>query len=290
METKSTIGQFNRPLLFYILSTIIPWVFWFSAGYISRITPYQDKFLQLASLLSFVGLLAPLAVVCILTAKQKDVRRDILTRFFNFRGTNPVYLLLTVLIMPLSIMAAQAISLLWGYSPNQFLITGNFTFTSGIFPVWFLLIIAPVIEELAWHSYGTDCLRNKFNLFKVCLIFGLFWGIWHIPLSSIRDYYQSNVVNDGLIYGLNFLVSIFPFVILMNWLYYKTNRNILVAIVFHITAGLFNELFAPHPDSKIIQTILLSILAIVVVIKDKELFFSKNTKAGAQAGSLAYQI
>lgn len=275
MKAKNPIQQFNRPVLFYTLSTLIPWSFWFAAGYISQITPYQDKFLQIASLLSFIGLLTPLAVVFALTAKHKNIRRDITTRLFNFSNIKPVYFLLTCLIMPVSIMIGQAISLLFGYSSDQFIITGNFTFSSGIFPVWFLLIVAPVIEELAWHSYGTDSLRNRFNLFNVCLIFALFWGIWHIPLSTIRDYYQSNVVNDGLIYGLNFLVSIFPFVILMNWLYYKTNRNILIAIIFHITAGLFNELFAPHPDSKIIQTILLIVLATILVIRDKEMFFKR---------------
>ncbi len=275
MKAKNPIQQFNRPVLFYTLSTLTPWSFWFAAGYISQITPYQDKFLQIASLLSFIGLLTPLGIVFGLTAKHKNIRRDITTRLFNFSDIKPVYFLLTCLIMPVSIMIGQAISLLFGYSSDQFIITGNFTFSSGIFPVWFLLIVAPVIEELAWHSYGTDSLRNRFNLFNVCLIFALLWGIWHIPLSTIRDYYQSNVVNDGIIYGLNFLVSIFPFVILMNWLYYKTNRNILIAIIFHITAGLFNELFAPHPDSKIIQTVLLILLATIVVIRDKEMFFKR---------------
>jgi membrane protease YdiL (CAAX protease family) len=142
--------------------------------------------------------------------------------------------------------------------------------------VSFLLVIAPVIEELAWHSYGTDCLRRKFNLFNTSLIFGLFWGIWHLPLSSIRDYYQSNLLETGWIHGVNFLASILPYVILMNWLYYKTGRNILIAIVFHITAGFFNEIFATHPDSKIIQTVLLLILATYVVIRDRKLFFRQE--------------
>lgn len=276
MKTSSTIKQFNHPLLFYTLATIIPWSFWFVAGYISQLIPYQEKNLQIASILSFIGLLAPLFVVYGLIAKNKKLKQDVSKRFFNFKGVKSRYIILSFLIMPISIIIAQAISLLFGYSPDQFIITGNFTFSSGIFSVWFLLIIAPMIEELAWHSYGTDSLRSRFNLFTVCMIFGLFWGIWHIPLSTIRDYYQSNIVHEGWIYGLNFLVSIYPFVILMNWLYYKTNRNILVAIVFHITAGLFNELFAPHSDTKIIQTILLCILATIIMVRNKEMFFNKN--------------
>lgn len=279
LKTKTnsgTINRYQKPTLFFILSTLIPWVFWFVAGQVSWITPYQDKYLQVASILACVGLFAPLGVVYWMTRKDRNLRKDISNRFFNFRDIRPVYIILTCLIMPVSIMLAMAISLPFGYSTEQFIITGNFTFTSGIFPVWFLLILAPVIEELAWHSYGTDSLRSKFNLFNTSLIFGAVWGVWHMPLSMIRDYYQSNLVLEGWIYGLNFLISIIPFVILMNRLYYKMGRNIIVAIVFHITAGLFNELFAPHPDSKIIQTVLLCILATIVVLKDKKFFFDKT--------------
>ncbi|MGG2066881.1 hypothetical protein [Bacillus sp. S14(2024)] len=53
----------------------------------------------------------------------------------------------------------------------------------------------------------------------------------------------------------------------------KTGRNIIVAIVFHITAGFFNEAFATHPMSKVIQTVLLLILSIVIVIKERDFFF-----------------
>jgi len=275
-QLESTIQRYKNPALFFILSTLIPWAFWVVAGYVSWITPYQDKCLQIASVLACIGLFAPLAVVYGMTAKDKGLRKDIAKRFFNFKDIKPVYAILTCLIMPVSILLAQAISLPFGYSPEQFIITGQFTFTSGILSVWFLLILAPVIEELAWHSYGTDSLRSKFNLFNTSLIFGAVWGVWHMPLSFIRDYYQSNLVLEGWIYGLNFLVSIIPFVILMNWLYYKTGRNIIVAIIFHITAGLFNELFAPHPDTKIIQTVILLIVATVVVLKEKKLFFSKT--------------
>ncbi|MGA8205208.1 MAG: CPBP family intramembrane glutamate endopeptidase, partial [Woeseiaceae bacterium] len=80
-------------------------------------------------------------------------------------------------------------------------------------------------------------------------------------------------MQSGWIYGVNFLVSIVPFVLLMNWLYYKTKRNILVAIVFHITAVYFHEIYATHPDSKIIPTGLLLILAAVLIGRDKAFIF-----------------
>ena len=97
-----------------------------------------------------------------------------------------------------------------------------------------------------------------------------------MPFSTIRDYYQSNLVQDSWIYGVNFLVSIIPFVLLMNWLYYRTGRNIVITIVFHITAVYFNEIFATHPDSKIIQTILLLVVSTVVVLNNRSFFFQKK--------------
>ena len=272
------LPKYKRPVLFYSISTIVPWIFWFIAGYVSHITPYEDKYLKIASILGFCGLLGPLAVTWWIVSKDSDLRADILGRIFNFKSFRSIYIILSFTLMLASILIAQAISLLFGYSASQFVITGHFTFSSGIFPVWFMLIIAPVFEELAWHSYGTDCLRNKMNLFKASVLFGVFWGIWHVPLSTIREYYQSNLVTTGWIYGVNFLVSIIPFVLLMNWLYYKSNRNIIVPIIFHISAVYFNEIFATNPDSKIIQTVLLLILATILILKEKDFFFKRDLK------------
>lgn len=221
------------------LSIGIPWILWFIAAYLSHIIP----------------------------------RNDLLNRFFNFNNIKPFYIIVTCFLMVTSILFAQTISLLFGHSTSQFALSGKFTFTAGIFPAWFLLFIAPVLEELAWHSYGTDCLRKRFNLFTVSMIFAVFWALWHFPLSFIKDYYQSNLVETGMIYSINFAVSLIPFVLLMNWLYYKTGRNIFVVIVFHITAGFFNEIFSTLPDSKVIQTVILLILSIVIVIKDRNFFF-----------------
>lgn len=264
------IQRYNHPVLFYSLSTIIPWLCWFGAAALSQANGVNLT----ASLLVLAGLCAPLLTALALIQRDPILRRDVRARFFNFSAP-PVYYALACGLMPLSIIVAQAISLPFGYSPAQFVLSTQFSFTSGVFPVWGILIAAPVIEELAWHSYGTDCLRRRFNLFTTCMLFSVYWGLWHVPLSAIPDYYHNELVTTGWIYGVNFLLSIVPFVLIMNWLYYKTQRNILVVCIFHITAGLFNELFAPHPDSKVIQTGLLLVVAAIIVARDKAFFFSK---------------
>lgn len=269
------VEKYHRPVLFYVLSFATSWFFWFFAAYVSHLTPTERIYSSIASILGFIGLVCPLIIAAVIIFKDKILRDDLLQRFFNFKDVRPSYLFITCFLMLASILAAQAISLLFGYSASQFTVTGHFSFSSGIFPVWFMLILAPTIEELAWHSYGTDCLRSRFNLFNTSLIFAFFWALWHLPLSFIKDYYHSNLVESGLLHALNFPLSLIPFVLLMNWLYYKTGRNVLVAVVFHITAGYFNEIFATHTDSKIIQTALLMLLAIVVVINNRDFFFKR---------------
>lgn len=268
-STVMDIRHYRHSGLFYFLSVLIPWIAWLTAAWLSH-----AEYMGWASVFGFMGLIAPLIIALILILPNETLKRDFLGRLINTRAVPFKYLLVTLLLMPLSILAAQLISLLFGYSADQFQLRGDFTFTSGIFPVWFLLIMAPLIEELAWHSYGTDCLRNRFNLLNTSLLFALFWGIWHLPLSFIRDYYQSNLVESGFLYSLNFIVSLFPFVLIMNWLYYKTNRSIIVSVIFHITAGYFNEIFATHPMSKVIQTGLLLLISIYLIIDNKTFFIN----------------
>lgn len=269
----SKIENYKHPLHFYFLATIIPWSFWSLAGYLSH-QPTSNQLL--ISLLGFMGLVAPVIVAFWLIGRDRTLLDDFKKRVVNFSEIRPIYLFLALFLMPISILTAQVISLLFGYSASQFIITGEYTFSSGVFPVLFLLIVAPIIEEIAWHSYGTDALRNKFNLLNTSLIFALFWGLWHIPLSSIDGYYQSNIANESWVYGVNFLVSIFPFVIIMNWLYYKTGRNIIIPILFHITAGYFNEIFSTHPDTKVIQTALLMLFAFWIVWKERGFFLTNE--------------
>ena len=271
------IKKFKHPVLFYALATLLPWTCWFIAGHISHITPSSKLLTFFSGSLAFLGLLMPNIVAFLLIMPDPELRRDMLGRFFNFQGIKVRYWLATCFLMLSSILLAQAVSLLFGYSASQFYLAGSFSFSSSVFPVWFLLIAAPVFEEIAWHSYGTDCLRSRFSLFTTSVLFAIYWGIWHFPLSTIKDYYHSHLVESGLIYSLNFLVSIIPFVLIMNWLYYKTNRNILVPIIFHITAGYFNEIFQTHPMSKVIQTGILLIFSTIIILKEKDFFFKRLT-------------
>jgi hypothetical protein len=114
------------------------------------------------------------------------------------------------------------------------------------------------------------------SLFATSIIFGVIWGIWHMPLSGIKGYYQNVVAETGILYSINFLVSLIPYLILDNWTYYKTRRNMFLQITFHLLAGFSMEIFRTHPDTKVIHTVLLIIFCTVLVIKEKNFFFAKT--------------
>jgi membrane protease YdiL (CAAX protease family) len=279
-KVSMAIEKYRHPVLFYGLATAVPWTFWFAAAYVSHITPTNQFLATVVGVLGVMGLFGPTLIAFWMIWPHADLRADLKRRIIGLKGVRPLYLFLTCFLMLASILLAQAISLLFGHSADQFGLSGMSSFSAGIFPGWFLLLLAPLVEELAWHSYGTDCLRTRMNLLKTSLLFGVFWALWHMPLSFINGYYHSNVAETGLLYSLNFMVSLVPYVILMNWLYYKTNRSILVAIIFHVTAGVFNEMFQTHPDSKVIQTGLLLLVSVVVVIKEWDFFWQREYREG----------
>jgi len=131
------IRLYNRPLQFYLLSTIIPWAFWFIAAYFSHSLPDEKSWIS--SIFGFVGLLSPFVIAMAMMSKNKALYHDFVNRLFNLKNVKIKYILVALFLMLISILLAQLVSLVFGYSTNQFQITGKYTFTSGVFPVWFLL-------------------------------------------------------------------------------------------------------------------------------------------------------
>lgn len=267
--------RYDRPFLFYALATAIPWACWFAAAYLSNLDTQTAVLRWWTAALTVAGLVAPVAVLAALVARRPELRADVLHRLRWPREAPPGFIALAFLLAPASILAATAVSLLFGYSPEQFLLRGGYTFSAGLLPVWVTLAGAAVLEEIAWHGYGTDTLVRRFRVFSASMLFTVIWALWHLPLGFINGYYHEEVVELGWIHTLNFPMSMVAFVVLMNWLYYRAGRSILVPIAFHLTANFANEVLLTDPDTKLIQTGLLLVLAAVVVVKDRDLFFGR---------------
>lgn len=202
-----------RPVFFFTWSLLLPWAVWLAAAYLSHQPDGGHKGLLTALLLA--GLLAPVGLAAGLLWRQSSLRADALSRL-RLSGAPKRYLLAAVLLPPLSLVLAQGVSLLFGYPAAQFHISGSPSFTSALISPWLALVLGAVLEELAWHSYGTDALLSRFSLFAASLIFTVYWALWHVPLSLVKGYYHSELVAQGWLYTANFVASMVVFVLLMN--------------------------------------------------------------------------
>ena len=136
------------------------------------------------------------------------------------------------------------------------------------------ILLAPTLEELGWRGYGVDSLRSPhFNLFISTLLFAALWALWHLPLFFIKGYYHYELRNLNIVYVINFFISILPAAILLNWVYYRNDRSILIVIVAHAVLNIFSIIFKTEQFTKCLVTLLLCAVSTVVVLKDKDFFF-----------------
>ena len=122
------ISMYKKTGLFFGLSTLIPWTLWLSAGYLSHSESSNAIVQKWVSIIAFMGLLAPVIVTLFLARGNSAMQRDLRARLFNFKDIKSTYIVLTIILMPLSILMAQAVSLLFGFSIEQFQLAGSFSF------------------------------------------------------------------------------------------------------------------------------------------------------------------
>jgi uncharacterized membrane protein YhfC len=107
-----------------------------------------------------------------------------------------------------------------------------------------------------------------------------FWE--RLSLFFIHGYYQNQLWNTGIVYTINFFVQVLAATVLMNWMYYKNNRSITASILFHFIFNLFSVLFQTEQFTKCIITVILLIISVIVIVREKELFFDNSPEEALQ--------
>jgi len=179
--------------------------------------------------------------------------------------------------MPCIVLFAITISLLFGSSSNQFVL--SIPSDQALKSITFLAIpiialLSCSLEEIGWRGYGIDSLNSTLNLWKTSIIFASIWSLWHIPAFFIKNgYFQQALLNLGFVHVIVYFASLFPITFLINWLYIKNNRSIIIAILFHTIMNVSYGLFQLELFTKIILMVLLYLIASIIVITNKSLFF-----------------
>ena len=265
-----------KPVRFFLIAFLITWIAWFLAAYCS----YQKGMALYEEFFIFPGLLGPSIAALIMLSRSgnKELRKDFWDRLC-LKRIKPCFIPTLLLLIPLIILLATAISLLFGHSTNQFSVSDAYMVLKGHGVLSLtILCLAPTFEELGWRGYGVDSLRQYFNLWNTCVLFGLLWGIWHLPLFFINGYYHHELWETNIVYVINFFFSVIAASILMNWLYYRNGRSIIVAMIFHCMLNISFVLFQTDAFTKCIATLLMAVVAAVIIVKDRAFFFDKQVE------------
>ena len=256
-----------RPKRFYITVFAFTWGFWLLAIAL-RNTPYLFVFMLL-------GLISPatIAVVTVLGSKNRMLIEDFKRKIVRFYRIKPLNLLIAVLLFGVVVVCSIGTSVLLGGDPAQFSFTDDFSFSIAGTPALLTIILASVIEELGWRGYGEDAVGSYHSWFKESLIFGCIWACWHIPLFWVPGTYHYGLRELGAVYMINFLVSAVPVDFLQTWVYVRNNRSMLATVIYHLFLNIMQEKIAMTPETKIIETGFMCIVAVIIVLTNKELFF-----------------
>jgi DNA-binding CsgD family transcriptional regulator len=116
------IEKHRHPFIFYGVAVIVPWVLWFTLGAISHSNLWDNMgWFIFGSILGIIGLCAPFVVAMILILPDKDLRDELKAACTgSFRGIHFGWYALVFLFPFAVILFAQAISLIFGHSTEQF--------------------------------------------------------------------------------------------------------------------------------------------------------------------------
>ncbi len=260
-----------RPVRFYLTVFGFTWGFWI----ISLL--FKNTALMFVTML--LGLIAPsaIAVVTILTSKNRMLKEDLKRKLIGCYRIRPLYIFIAVAIFGVAVAASIGISVLFfGGSPDQFSFTEDFSFSIGGTSALLTILLASVIEEVAWRGYGEDAVGQYHTWFTESIIFASIWACWHLPLFLIPGTYQYTLTELGPKYIINFLVSTLPIDFIQTWLYVKNRRSMLATIIFHLFINIFQEKIAMTPETKIIETGVFCVAAAIIVIFNKDMFFDRK--------------
>lgn len=264
-----------HPVLFYAIVLLTTFALCPVATYLN-LHPELSKW-KIA--LFFLALTIPCitALAMIYASEDQMLIADFWKRLVSVKIGAP-YLALIVLFMPCVICLATAISVLFGQSADQFLLTKEMSAMKGwsILGILIPLVLAPLIEEIGWRGYGVDSLRAYTNLFYTSVLFGVFWAAWHLPAFFFKGSYQNDLWHLGAVYAINFFVSIFLIAFWVNWAYYKVDRSILAIALFHGMLNLSSMVLRTEQVTKCIATGILCLMTVLLIACERDFFFERS--------------
>ena len=246
---------------FFLITFGISWLFW------GCIILMGLEISQMpAPLLFAAGGVAPAlaALMMVYTSQGKNERADFWRRTYEIKRIGWPYLLTSLLTALLLTALAAAVDYLLGGSgmgiEARFL-AGPFSFLSVAV---FLFFFGPLPEELGWRGYALGALQQRLTPLKSSLLLGMAWALWHLPLFFVRGSFQQSLLTQPtpvILFPLNILSQ----TLLMTWVFNRTARSTLSAVLFHYAVNLTGEALVISARGEVILAGLWAAIAVSLV-------------------------
>jgi len=258
---------------FFILTFLITWIPWFTAV-LSGCSVKTPAGIILVAL----GGIGPgaAAVITVFVYGTGVMRNDYLHRLRPGIIPGKWYGII-LLIPPLLSAVAVFISIPFGGTLDQLMIPESFIInplTLISFAI-FVLFFGPVTEELGWRGFAQDALSREYNGITASLFIAAAWGLWHVPLFFIQGY-PLKEMNMTTLQAVLYFSEFLPKSILYTWIFHKTGRSILSAILFHFMCNYTGMIIEIGETASLIQTFLFYGLAIAAVFMNKWIFLDSK--------------
>ena len=266
MKTRNNGAYQYKPVLFFALAYLFTWIFWIPAIFVSE---------DVGAGLMVIGLIAPAveSTLFVLFSGSDVLKRDLINKIIGFYKVKWLNVLLAIIVFATVVVCSILLSLVFGQSLDQFSFTEDFSFTGvGVGSALITITLASIIEEVGWKGYCVDSIGNYMNWFWESMIFGALWSLWHLPLIFIRGTYQAGLMVNPL-YVVNFFVSGIPLGFIITWVYLVSDRSILACMVFHLFVNFMQEKIAMTPETKCVETVVVTLAAGLIVLANKDMFF-----------------
>ncbi|CAL9534736.1 CPBP family intramembrane glutamic endopeptidase [Streptomyces sp. enrichment culture] len=124
-----------------------------------------------------------------------------------------------------------------------------------------MLVSGPLSEEPGWRGTAYPRLRASMGTFRVCLVLGAVWAVWHLPLFFIDGTVQHDL---GLATpsGILFVASNIPMAMLVTAAYERA--GIVASIATHFAVNMTMILLAVEAPK--VQALILGIQALTVTV------------------------
>lgn len=250
-----------------LLLTWIPWIIAVTAGF------------EMSSpggvILFAIGGIGPTIAAIIMLYHYGDTaaRKDYWDRVVNFKRISAKWYIILFTTVPAILLISIVISTFFGKPFGAQLLERQYleNLLKLIPFIVFVFFFGPLPEELGWRGYALDGLKVRSNGLIASLILGVVHAAWHIPLFYIEGYPLRDYLAQPLMMVVYFALII-PKAVVYTWLFYKTNRSTLSAILFHFMINYTGMITDISVITEFIQVVVYYVFAIILIATSPDIF------------------